>query len=153
MNREKEALIQQLQPIVEKMGFQWVGLEYLQQGKYSLLRIYVDKEGGITVDDCGQISRQLGAVLDVENKMTTRYNLEVSSPGLDRPLFTQEHFKEQIGKIAAIHTREAIQGQKNFKGIIQTVNNEAVIISFDEKYVELPFKIIQRAHLLFMDKF
>lgn len=153
MNKKQEELTQLLQPTVEMMGYEWIGLDYLLQGRHSLLRVYVDKEGGVTAGDCGRISHQLGAVLDVENPIVNRYTLEVSSPGLNRPLFTLAHFKKQIGKTVAIHTIEPVQEQKNFKGTIQAVNNEQIVILSDEARVELPFKIIQKAHLLFVDQF
>lgn len=148
MNRKQEELMALLQPVVEAMGCEFIGMDYLVQGKYTVLRIYIDKEGGVTIDDCGQVSQQLGAVLDVEGPIMNRYTLEVSSPGLDRPLFTLAHFRKQMGNNVMIQTSEKIEGQRNFKGIVQEVKEDIIVILVEEKQVELPFKLIQKANVI-----
>ncbi|MDH5614342.1 MAG: ribosome maturation factor RimP, partial [Gammaproteobacteria bacterium] len=80
------------EPAITAMGYELVGVEYLRQGKQGLLRIYIDSENGITVDDCGKVSHQVSGILEVEDPIRENYVLEVSSPGLDRPLYTAEHF-------------------------------------------------------------
>lgn len=151
MNKKHNALTQMIQPVVTGMGYELVGIDYFIQGKHSLLRVYVDNDHGITVDDCERISRQLNALLDVENPIAHQYTLEVSSPGLNRPLFTLDHFKKQIGKSVAIQTREPIQAQKNFKGTLQEVQADKIILFCENKCIELPLNSIQKAHLIVSD--
>lgn len=148
--RQAPAKVQALiEPAVETLGYELVGLEYLSQGKHSLLRVYIDSEDGITLDDCERVSHQVSGLLDVEDAMHGHYNLEVSSPGLDRPLFTIEHFKRFKGQQVKVKLTLPIDGQKKFKGTICDISdNNVVVLEVDAQEIELPFNTIEKANLV-----
>lgn len=137
-----------LVPIVNELGYQFAGAEYIPQGKRSVIRLYIDKAGGVTAEDCGRVSRRVNAVLSVEGGFAGDYTLEVSSPGLDRLLFTEEQFEAQIGKLVSIHLQVPIEGRKNFKGKLQMVKEGQIGIRVDEKDLTLSFVDIDRARLV-----
>ena len=110
MASKEQQLIEMLKPVVEALGYEFWGLEYIAQGKNSVLRIFIDGENGINVDDCAAVSRQVSGVMDVEDPISSEYNLEVSSPGLDRPIFTLEQFESIVGEFVDIHTDHKAHG-------------------------------------------
>ena len=111
-----QQLTEMLAPVVESMGFVFWGLEFMSNGKHSMLRIFIDHEDGITVDNCADVSRQISSVLDVEDPISQEYNLEVSSPGMDRPIFTLEQYAALAGNIVEVRLRMAFDGRRKFKG-------------------------------------
>jgi len=126
--REQAALEKVVSRVVTGLGFTCVGLQYLPQGKYATLRVYVDKPGGITLDDCTQVSRHLNTVLSVEGPLKGEYTLEVSSPGLDRLLFSVAQCEEQIGKRVSIRLMVPMEGKRNFKGTLERIEGERLCI-------------------------
>ena len=153
------ALARQLEnliaPIVRSMDFEFVGLEYLSMGKGALLRIYIDHPQGINVDHCAEVSYQISAMLDVEDPIDCEYTLEVSSPGIDRPLFTPAHYQRFIGEQARIVLHHPAPGsnRKKFKGVIQAVdeqdpNNIQIEVAVDGETFSLPWKLIKKARLI-----
>ena len=120
-----------LEPTISGLGYELLGLEYLGQGKHSRLRLYIDGPNGIGVSDCEAVSHQVSGILDVEDPIKGQYSLEVSSPGLDRPLFKSAHFARYIGQKVKLRTRIPIAGQRNFQGEISSVENEDIYISTD----------------------
>lgn len=133
---------------VAALGFELVGIE-LNRGRQILLRIYIDKDGGITVDDCAEASHQISAVLDVEEPISGAYTLEVSSPGLDRPLFNTEHYQRYIGCEVAIVLRMAIQNRRKWSGIIKSVNeDETVTVTVGDTDETFALSNIQKANLV-----
>ncbi|MDX1811363.1 MAG: ribosome maturation factor RimP [Gammaproteobacteria bacterium] len=137
-----------IEPVVTGMSYEYVGLEYLAQGKHSILRIYIDKPEGVTLDDCSAVSHQVSAVLDVEDPIHGEYNLEISSPGLDRPLFTLAHFERFIGQKCAVRMRAPIEGQRKFTGLIKGIENDAVVLDLSDKLVTLPIDGMDKANLV-----
>ena len=137
-----------IEPIVVGMDYEMVGVEYLPQGKHSILRIYIDKPEGIDVDDCGHVSRQVGAMLDVEDPIKGEYSLEVSSPGVDRPLFTPAHFKQFAGKSVNLRSKMPVNGQRKFVGTIVDQNDDAVNLEVNGENVSIPFDLIDKANLV-----
>lgn len=137
-----------LKPTIESMGFELWAVEYMPAGRHSTLRLFVDKESGITVDDCADVSRQVSAVLDVEDPIDAAYNLEVSSPGLDRPLIKKEHFERYQGKTVRLRTAAAILGRKKFKGPMTQVSDEGIVVEVDGELYEIPFDLIDKANLV-----
>ncbi len=139
-----------LEPVVSSMGYEFVGLEYISQGRHSILRIYIDTEQGVDVDDCAKVSHQLSAVLDVEDPIAGEYSLEVSSPGLDRPLFKLYQYGQFIGREVKFRTTrpQLENGQRKFKGIIQGTDEENVIFLVDQTQLVVPFKDIEKANLV-----
>jgi len=136
-----------LLPVVEAMEYEFVGCRYLPQGAYTLLRVYIDKKGGVTLDDCSKVSAQLSALLDVEEPIASRYTLEVSSPGSDRPLFTLEHFQRFIGHKAVVRLCAPVDGRRNFKGKIINVDDGLVVIDADGEIFKLLYNTIELANL------
>jgi ribosome maturation factor RimP len=149
MHKAPEALIKIVRGVVEPMGYEFVGLEYLSRPKSGhLLRVYIDIERGVLLDDCEAVSRQLSAVLDVEDPISGEYALEVSSPGLDRPLFELAHFCRFEGQTAKVTLMRPIDGRRRFKGIIEAVAGEEIKMLVDGEVVVLPFSDIEGARLV-----
>jgi ribosome maturation factor RimP len=133
---------------VEAIGFELVGLEFVRAGKHSTLRIYIDSEKGIDVDDCADVSHQVSAVLDVEDPISTEYNLEVSSPGLDRPLFKPEHYQQVAGQTITVKLQMPENGRRNFKGVLGHVDNTVFSIDVDNETFELAFDNVLKANVV-----
>ena len=137
-----------LQPLVEDLGYEFVGLEYNSNPKHSVLRIYIDREDGVGIEDCETVSRETAALLDVKDPIRSHYNLEVSSPGLDRPLFTPAHFKEFVGNEAQVNLFAPEQGRRKFSGVILGADENSVSIDQDGSEVTLEFDNIAKAKLV-----
>ncbi len=123
-----DSLEAMLGPTVESMGYQLWGVEFVSKGKDSTLRLYIDSPNGIDVDDCAAVSRQVSGILDVEDPIPSEYNLEVSSPGMDRPLFTEEQYGLYIGCIVKLKLQSPVEGRRNFKGRLIEVVDGAVTL-------------------------
>lgn len=144
----KEQQIQQmLEPTVEALGFELWGLEYLSQGRHSLLRLYIDGENGVTVDDCALVSQQVGSVLDVEDPITGDYTLEVSSPGMDRLLFKLEQYPGYVGETVELRLRSAFEGRRKFRGVLKGIEGEDVVVQVDDHEYLLPHSTIEKARI------
>lgn len=134
---------------VEALGYELVGVEFLSRPKSGhLLRIYIDSEQGVGLADCEKVSHQVGAVLDVEDPIKGDYSLEVSSPGLDRPLFEVAHFKRFSGQMARVRLHSAIEGRSNYRGLITGVDGEDILLQVEGEPVRLPFAQIASARLV-----
>lgn len=135
-------------PVAEGFGLELVDVAYTSEYGRRVLRIYIDKPGGITVEDCERVSRELSAVLDVEDPIPQSYNLEVSSPGLDRPLKTEGDFLRFRGKRARIRTKEPIEGRRNFKAVIDEARDgEVLVTDFDGRKFTIAVSNIEKAKL------
>jgi len=145
---KKLGLDQIIEPVVTGLGYELVGTEFLSQGRHSVLRIYIDQADGITVDDCETVSRQISAVLDVEDPIQGNYTLEVSSPGLDRPLFTVEHFIRFLGSRVSIRLRTPLESRRKISGVIKSVENDVITLAGEEKDFNVPFDVIDKANLV-----
>ncbi|MCP1101177.1 ribosome maturation factor RimP [Aequitasia blattaphilus] len=126
-----------LLPIVEGHQFELVDVEYVKEGGTFYLRAYIDKEGGITVEDCELVSRAFSEILDQEDYVEDAYILEVSSPGLGRPLKKEKDYKRSIGKEIEIHTYKMIDKQKEFFGILESYDDTSVTIIMDDNKKEV----------------
>ncbi|SDS93578.1 ribosome maturation factor RimP [Halopseudomonas xinjiangensis] len=142
---ELEAL---LAPIVEALGYRCWGIEYLSQGRHTLLRVYIDHPEGISVEACAAVSRQASAVLDVEDPISGDYTLEVSSPGMDRPLFTLEQFAESTGEQVKIKLRAPYEGRRNFQGVIRGVEGDEVVLQVEDHEYLLPIDSIDKSNII-----
>lgn len=148
MSRRTTELENLLEPAINALGFRLWGIEYSPQGRHSLLRVYLDKEGGIDVEDCAMASRQISSILDVEDPISGEYTLEVSSPGLDRTLFTLDQFREYLGWHVALRLTENFEDRRKFAGQLKAVvDDEVVIIIGDEEYT-IPYELIDKASLV-----
>lgn len=148
MSKRTQALHALFEPVVQALGCQLWGLEYTAQGKFSVLRVYIDKEEGVDVEDCARVSRQLSSVMDVEDPISGEYTLEVSSPGLDRPLFSVAQFEACIGHRARVQLRQRFENRRNFKGIIRAVEDDEVILVVGDDQYTLPFEWIEKANII-----
>ena len=136
-----------INPIVVDMGYELLGIEYVASGKHSVLRLYIDCEEGVGVNDCETVSRQVSSIMDVEDPISGQYNLEVSSPGIDRPLFTDEQLKKHIGHIVMIKLREKYRGKRKITGVLEAVDNLEIIIKCNENNEKIPSELIDKAKL------
>ncbi|SRR5579883_2631849 len=142
------SLRDRLAAIVTALGYEFVGSELAGQGRGSVLRVYIDKDQGVTVDDCSKVSRQISAMLDVEDPIQGQYSLEVSSPGLDRPLFEISHFQKYIGQKVKIRLLAPIDTRRNLVGILTRVEGMNIHLIVDAVEVVVPFSEIDKAKLI-----
>ena len=148
MKNAAEQIAELIAPTVEALGLELWGIELQQQGKYSLLRIYIEnREDGVGIEDCEKVSRQVSALLDVEDPISGEYTLEVSSPGIDRPLFTAEQFGLYVGETVNIRLRTAMQGRRKFKGVIERVNEGVVDLLVDGESVAIQLTDLDKANI------
>ena len=138
-----------IEPMVQALGCELWGIEKLQQGRQVVLKIYIESVNGINVDDCARVSRQVSAMLDVEDPIPGEYLLEVSSPGVERRLFKPEHFNVCKGEKVQITLRQAFDGRRKFKGLLCGLEDEEVVIRVDDaQEIVLPMDSIERARVL-----
>ena len=137
-----------VQPLVEDLGYEFVGIEYSSNPKNALLRIYIDEESkGIAIEDCARVSREVAALLDVEDPIAGNYNLEVSSPGLNRPIFNLEQFERFIGDVVSMTLFAPVNTRRKFKGELLAVAGNQVIVYQDGEQVGIDFENIIKSRL------
>ncbi|WP_447079264.1 ribosome maturation factor RimP [Shewanella algae] len=141
-------LTEMLTPAVEGLGYQLWGIEFVKAGKHSTLRLFIDSENGINIEDCANASRQASAILDVEDPITSEYTLEVSSPGLDRPLFTSEQYGMYLGEEAKIQLTMPVAGSRNLKGTITMVDGQMLTLTVDGKDLIIALDNIRKGNLI-----
>ena len=144
----EQNLQEMLQGAVEDLGCELWGIECQRTGRFMTVRLFIDKEGGVTVDDCADVSRQVSAILDVEDPIADKYNLEVSSPGLDRPLFTLPQFERYIGQDIAVHLRIPVMERRKWQGKVERIENDMVTLIVDGQEQVLVFGNIQKANVV-----
>lgn len=133
---------------IESLGYELVGIEYIKNGQHTVLRIYIDAEQGIGIEDCERVSHQVSGILEVEEPISSAYSLEVSSPGFDRPLFKQRDFERFTGSEAKLSMRLPIQGRRNFKGLLHGFSDGDILIEVDGEIYELPLSKLAKARLV-----
>jgi len=143
----RDTLETRLAPLVEGLGYELWELEYSPGRGNGFLRLYIDAAAGITLDDCERVSRAVSEVLDAEDPIPGQYTLEVSSPGLERPLRTAEHFARFVGETVSVETVQAIEGRRRFKGALTAAGTDTVEVEVDGKRWTLPISGIRKAHL------
>ncbi len=144
--RDLDALFE---PVIDSMGYELVGVEFIGGGGHGTLRVYIDREEGVSLDDCALISHQISAILDVEEPIQQAYDLEISSPGIDRPLFKIEDYERFTGHTAKIKLAVALEGRKNFRGELLGVADPGLVkIEVDGERFDLPYADIARANLV-----
>lgn len=142
-----DRLTEMLAPVVEGLGFELVGVEYHPGRGRGLLRIYIDRPEGIDVDDCARVSHQVSGVLDVEDPLPGEYLLEVSSPGLDRPLFKAADYERFAGETIRMRLRGTLEGRRKFHGRLVGVRDSDVIVAEGDAEYAVPLDRIDRAHV------
>lgn len=144
-----ELLTQLLTPVVESFGCELWGLEFNNPGgKRGMLRIYIDKPEGVNLTDCEQVSRQVSSVLDVEDPIHSEYVLEVSSPGMDRPLYTEAQFKQYIGSTLRVKLQRPLEGRRQFTGLLRGVEKQELVLLIDDNEFLLPLETVDKANLI-----
>jgi len=143
-----EQLRELIEPVVTGMDYEPWGLEYLTQGKYSILKIYIESDKGIDVDDCARISRQVSGLLDVEETISGKYTLEVSSPGMDRRLFTKVQFELYKGAKVKINLRNRYEGRRKFTGLLCGIEDDDVVIRTGDEEFLFPFDEVDKANVI-----
>ena len=145
MQQELDTLIRST---VNGLGYEMWGYEYRPQTESALLRIFIESENGIGLDDCSAVSRQIGAALDVDDLIPVAYILEVSSPGVDRVLFDADQYERYLDESVKIRTRIPVDGRRNFKGKMVAVTEEQVTVEIDNLDYDIPFEVVDRARVL-----
>jgi ribosome maturation factor RimP len=148
VNRTEQRIEEIVKPTIEGLGCAVWGIEYLSHGKISRLRIYIDKPGGVSVDDCAQVSQQVGHVLDLEDTPATSYTLEVTSPGMDRILFTEAQFEASVGEQVDVRLNFPFEGRKRFVGVLAAVEDSEAHVHIDGDEYLLPLENVQRARIV-----
>jgi len=149
MRKQSPVLQEKLAALVVALGYEWVGCEFAQENRNTLFRVYIDSLNGVTVQDCSKVSRQIGAMLDVENLVLERYTLEVSSPGINRPLFELEQYQKQQGRRIKVRLHTPVEQQRNFVGILQRIEGEHIYLLLEkEREVALPFSEVEKANVI-----
>ena len=151
MTHSAHKLVDLARSVVVPMGYELVGVVHLQKGGShggSILRVYIDAEQGINLDDCAAVSHQLSGVLDVEDPISGSYDLEVSSPGLDRPLFGIDHYERFRGQRAKVRLGTKLEGRRNFEGLLSGVEGDRLRLEVEGVLWELPVAMIESARLI-----
>lgn len=137
-----------LEPVVTGLGYEFLGIERLGDRGSGIVRIYIDHPGGVTLDDCAAVSHQASAVLDVEGVIADRYVLEVSSPGLDRPLFTPEQYAKFVGSIVSVRLRRKLDGRRNLEGVLSAIDESGFVVEMDGREWSVPYATVERTRLV-----
>jgi ribosome maturation factor RimP len=148
MNPVAQQVTSLIEPVIAGLEYELVGVEYGNQGRGMLLRVYIDHADGITVDDCAKISRRVSALMDVEDVISGHYDLEVSSPGLDRPLFTQEQYAQFVTRQIKIVMAIPQMGRRRFSGELKGINDGVIEIEVDNEIYDLPLAQVASARLI-----
>ena len=148
MAKFEHKLTAMLRPAVEEVGKELLGVEYISAGNQSVLRLFIDHENGIDVDDCAEVSRQVGAILDVEDPIANEYSLEVSSPGVDRPLFTLAHFAAVVSEEVSVKLNVPQDGRRNFKGTLVSIDEDMINVEVDNQVFSLLIDNVSKANLI-----
>jgi len=146
--RQDEKLRVLIAPVVEALGCELWGFEYSGSGRHSLLRIYIDRPNGVGIEQCEQVSRQVGSLLDVEEVITGEYTLEVSSPGLDRPLYNLGQYRQFAGEDIKLRLRIPFEGQRKFQGRLNGVEGDDIVLMIEDNEYLFPVDNIERATII-----
>ena len=145
--QQTEVIRALVEPVVVYAGMELIDVEYGREPSGLILRLTIDKPGGVTVDDCSYISRLAGDLLDAKDSVPWSYNLEVSSPGINRPLKKKDDFERFAGQKVLIKTRELIDGHRNFKGILNGTKENFIVVSSEKMIFSIPYELVAKARL------
>ena len=143
----QDSLHLSIEPTVIGLGYELLGIERGRADGGQLVRVFIDSANGISASDCETVSRQISDVMDVENVISGDYILEVSSPGIDRPLFTLEQHAKYLGEKIKVRLGNLIEGRRRITGILKEVTEDSILIQVDEEDINVPFIEIERSHL------
>lgn len=148
MKQAAATLRDRIATLIQAMGYEFIGCEWTQQNRSKILRIYIDKDQGITLENCSHVSRQVGAMLDVDEPLLGEYSLEISSPGIDRPLFEIAHYQKQIGQRIKLRLRTPIDGKRNLVGTLSRIEGEQIYLLVNAMEIVIPFSTIEKANVI-----
>lgn len=137
-----------VEPILDEMGFELVDAEYLSMHGRWVLRLYIDKGGGVTIDDCARVSEEIGDLIDIKDIITHEYTLEVSSPGLDRPLKKEKDLVWAIGRRVKVRMVAPLDGRRNFTGCLRNFEDGTLYVETEGTLVALPWLDVDKANLV-----
>ena len=137
-----------IEPAVKVAGCELWGIEYLSQGRHATLRIFIEKDEGVQVEDCERVSKQVSAVLDVEDPIQSAYTLEVSSPGADRYLFEKAQYERFLGEQVKVRLRANFDGRRNYSGTLVAVEDDAAVLRVDNEEFVFPIEGIDKAQIV-----
>ena len=138
-----------IEPVLEEMGIELVDVEYVTERGRPILRVYIDRHGGVTIDDCAAVSREIGDLIDINDALSGRYVLEVSSPGLNRPLKKEKDFVQAVGKKVRLKTVFPVDGRRNYRGTLLSFENGNLFIELENGQVQLSFTDLEKANLVY----
>jgi len=145
----KQRLIDDMiRPVIEGLGYECWGLEFVSQGKHSILRVFIDGENGVMLEDCEVVSRQISGVLDVEDPISGEYALEVSSPGMDRPLYNLSQFERYAGHKVSVKLRMPYDGRRNFEGLLKGIEGSDIVLVVEDNEYLFPIDSIDKANVV-----
>ena len=137
-----------IEPVVKEMNCVLWGVEQISHGRQTTLKVYIDSDNGVDIDDCARVSRQISSLLDVEDLISGSYTLEVSSPGLERRLFKAEHFERFKGAMIKLSLRNSFEGRRRYRGLLCGLEDKQVVLRMGEEEVLLPVEGIERANII-----
>ena len=143
----EQQIITLVEPLVREKGLELVDVEYIKEGAHWYLRLYIDKDGGVDMDDCSGVSHLVSEMLDQKNPIPQAYMLEVSSPGLERPLIKEEDYIRFQGSLVTVHTTSPFQGYKEFSGNLVGLINDEIVLEYENKRVAIPRTLAKKTHL------
>ena len=144
----RDQLTELIQPVVEGLGCELWGIEQLSTGRLSKVKIYIDTEEGVDIEDCARVSRQVSSLLDIEDPFAGEYTLEVSSPGMDRRFFRLEQFEAFAGSNVRIELMHPYEGKRNYSGQLRGVEGDEVILDLEDEEILFPFETIHKANVV-----
>lgn len=139
---------QMMDEAITGLGYELLGIEMLRDTNGNIMRMYIDHADGIVIKDCEKVSRHVSGILDVEDLIRGQYTLEVSSPGIDRPLFTRDHYKKFTGSTVKLRLSMMLEGRRRVKGILREVNEQDVLVVDDEHAFTIPFDMIDKGQIV-----
>ncbi len=148
LNKKEQQIEELLTPTIESLGCQVWGIEYLGQGSHTKLRIYIDRDEGISVDDCENVSRHVSDLLDVEDLVSNAYTLEVSSPGMDRLLFNADQYRQNIGQQIDVRLNFPFDGRRRITGQLTGIENDEAVVRVDDEEYVLPLENVHKARVV-----
>jgi ribosome maturation factor RimP len=146
MSKRTEQLKELLAPVIEDLGFTLWGVQYLQ-GRDAVLRLFIDNEQGITVDDCVRVSHEVSGILDVEDPIPGEYSLEVSSPGMDRPIFELAQFERYVGEDVQIKLLAPLAGKRKMTATLVAIDGDTLVVMLNGDTLRVPYSQVDRARL------
>ena len=143
-----DALKTLFSPAINALGCRLWGIELMNPGRQPLLRVFIDRADGVTIEDCEAVSRRLGALMDVEDMIAGKYTLEVSSPGMDRRLFELSQYEESVGEQVSVRLEQPFEGRRKLVGVLQAVEGDEIVLRVEDDEYVLPFEWIAKGHIV-----